>query len=66
MSDQSWKIAESATDWECGWEDSERFHLRRFRALSITEKLMAIEEMADLAEFLGRRARERRRATGDR
>jgi len=65
MTEQDWRIAESAEDWECGWEASERFQLRYFRALSLTEKLKAVEEMAEVAEHLQRRAWERRGHTAN-
>jgi len=60
MKKNNWRIAESAANWECGWEDSRRFNLSYFRALSITDKLKAIEEMAEVVEFLTQRARDRR------
>jgi hypothetical protein len=61
MTKSRWEIAESAANWECGWEDSRRFQLRYFRALSITDKLKAVEEMAELVEFFSKRVQERRK-----
>ena len=63
MKKSRWDIAKSAVSWECGWEDSERFQLRYFRALSITDKLKAVEEMEEVVEFFAQRARKRRKAS---
>jgi hypothetical protein len=60
MTKSRWEIAKSADNWECGWEENRRFQLRYFRALSITDKLRAVEEMAEIVEFFSQRARERR------
>jgi hypothetical protein len=61
MTKSSWEIAESADDWECGWENSRRFLLRYSRALSLTDELKAVEEMAEVVEFFSERVRERRK-----
>ena len=55
-----WSIREDAADWECDWEGSTRFQLRYFRALSITDKLRAVEEMRDLADYFKAKAEARR------
>ena len=52
MTKDRWKIRESATDWESDWKADERFHLRYFRALSMTEKIRAVEEMCRVADAL--------------
>lgn len=53
MSDASrWRIPSDAPDWECTWADDELFHLRYFRALSLQEKIRAVEQMERVAEFL--------------
>ena len=46
---EKWKIKESAEDWECDWKGDELFHLRYFRALSMVEKIKAVEEMCRIA-----------------
>ena len=51
-----WKIREKSPDWECDWRSSEVFQLRYFRALSITEKFLAVENMCEVAEFFKRKA----------
>jgi hypothetical protein len=46
-----------------GWEGSRREQLRRWRALTLREKLRAVEEVAELsAKLAGARARRRRRS----
>jgi hypothetical protein len=57
-----WKIGRNAADWECDWKGDARFHLRLFRSLSITEKLKAVENMCETAEFFRRKAENRRRS----
>jgi hypothetical protein len=61
MKNNKWAIPESASDWECDWNGSELFHLRYFKALSLTEKLQAVESMGEIADLLTRKARERRK-----
>lgn len=48
----NWKIPEGATDWECDWASNERFQLRNFKALSMTEKVKAVEDMCRIADLL--------------
>ena len=48
----SWKIPEGAANWECDWESNERFQLRNFKSLSMTEKVKAVEEMCRVADRL--------------
>jgi predicted nucleotidyltransferase len=62
---KSGKIAEHATDWECDWEGSKRFHLRYFRALSFTEKVRAVENMGQMAVYFRSKAKTRRRVSLD-
>ena len=45
-----WKIPEGSDDWQADWKSSRRFQLQYWASLSLREKLMAIEEMGDLAE----------------
>lgn len=55
MSDASpWRIPAGSPDWECGWEADALFHLRYFRALSLPERIRAVEEMEEVAAFFGR------------
>jgi hypothetical protein len=60
MKKNEWRIPLSAPGWECDWEGSERFHLRHFKTLSLYQKLGAIESMADVVDFLNRKARVRK------
>lgn len=60
MKESKWTIPESARDWECDWEGSELFHLRYFKALSLSEKMRAVESMEEIANLLSRKAEERR------
>jgi len=60
MDKDRWKIAESAANWECSWDENERFQLRYFRSLPIVEKIKAVEEMCDFVEFFAEKARKRR------
>jgi hypothetical protein len=53
-----WKITDPHADWECDWEGSERFRRRFFRALPMTDKVRAVEEMSRLARAL-KKSRER-------
>jgi hypothetical protein len=64
MTKDRWKIKESATDWECDWKGDERFHLRYFRALSMTEKIRAVEEMCRVADALAGRRKVDQRPPG--
>jgi len=41
-----------AGNWECDWKDDRLFHLRYFKALSMTEKIRAVEEMCKTAAAL--------------
>ena len=42
-------------DWSLtSWEGSRRAQLRRWRALSLRQKLLALEEMTEIAEHFGR------------
>jgi hypothetical protein len=42
-------------DWSLtSWEGSRRAQLRRWRALSLRQKLQALEEMTEIAEHFGR------------
>jgi len=42
-------------DWSLtSWEGSRRAQLRRWRTLSLRQKLLALEEMTEIAEHLGR------------
>lgn len=47
-------------DWSLtSWDGSRRAQLRRWRALSLRQRLLALEEMTEIAEHFGRM-----RATG--
>lgn len=59
-----WKIREGSSDWECDWKGSELFHLRYFRALSVSDKLRAVENMCETAEYFKCKAEDRRRSGG--
>jgi hypothetical protein len=62
MNPNKWSVRESPGSNDArGWEEDERFHLRYFRALSMTEKIRAVEEMCRTAEALSRNAPARRR-----
>ncbi len=52
MSSNPWVIKETAKDWQCGWKEDKRFHLRYFKALSMSDKLRAVEEMCKTATAL--------------
>jgi hypothetical protein len=42
-------------DWSLtSWDGSRRAQLRRWRALSLRQKLLALEDMAEIAEHFGR------------
>jgi hypothetical protein len=42
-------------DWSLtSWEGSRRAQLRRWRALSLRQKLLVLEEMTEIAEHFGR------------
>lgn len=42
-------------DWSLtSWEGSRRAQLRRWRTLSLRQKLLALEEMTEIAEHFGR------------
>jgi len=42
-------------DWSLtSWEGSRRAQLRRWRGLSLRQKLLALEEMTEIAEHFGR------------
>lgn len=57
MSDADrWLIPAEAADWECGWEGDALFHMRYFRALSLPERIRAVEEMEDVAGYFARAA----------
>lgn len=59
MKPEDWKIPPGASDWECDWESSRRFQLRFFRALPMSEKIRAVEEMQRVARALQDRRRQR-------
>jgi hypothetical protein len=59
-----WQIHESSPDWQCGFEESERFQLQYFKSLPIEEKLRAVEEMCDVVNFFNERAAGRKNAVG--
>jgi len=46
-----WKIPPGAADWECDWRGDQLFHLRLFRSFPLAEKIRAVEEMAQVAEY---------------
>lgn len=43
----NWQV-DAAGDWEADWEGSRRFQLRYFRALSLRDKIQALEHMAEV------------------
>ena len=47
-----WKIPEGSEDWQADWKSSRRFQLRYWASLSLRAKLMAVEEMGELARKL--------------
>jgi len=55
-----WTIREAQANWECDWEGSQRFQLRYFKSLSLTEKVKAVENMCRTHSFFQQRARQRR------
>ena len=59
-----WQIHESSPDWQCGFEENERFQLQYFKSLPIEEKLRAVEEMCDVVNFFNERAARRKNAVG--
>ncbi len=56
-----WRIPAGAADWECSWEADELFHLRYFRALTLPEKIRAVEQMEEVAAALDGREGDRGR-----
>ena len=58
-----WTIHESSADWQCDRESHERFQLRYFRSMSLTEKLRAVENMCRAADYFARKADARRRSS---
>ena len=46
-----WKIPPDVADWECDWRGDQLFHLRHFRSFSLAEKILAVEEMTQVAEY---------------
>lgn len=46
-----WKIPPGAVDWECDWRGDQLFHLRLFRSFPLAEKIRAVEEMTQVAEY---------------
>lgn len=66
--DGFWKIQAAMTetdreiDWTLTtWEGSRREQLRRWRSLSLRERIRAIEDMVELSEHLEKMRTERRR-----
>lgn len=55
-----WTIRETDANWECDWEGSERFQLRYFKSLSLTEKVKAVEQMCKTARYFAHKAAQRR------
>ena len=49
---EKWTIRKNAPQWECDWSGDARFHLLRFRALPMEQKIQAVEEMCALAAML--------------
>ena len=62
---RDWTIPRGSEDWECEWAGDARFHLRYFKALSMTDKVRAVEAMCETADYFRRRV-EARRADTDR
>lgn len=60
-----WTIREAHANWECDWEGSRRFQLRYFKALSLTEKVLAVERMGKTAAYFAQKAAHRRRKRPD-
>jgi hypothetical protein len=60
-----WRIPAEARDWECDWEGDELFHLRYFRALSLPEKIRAVEGMEQVAAYFARRSPGAARGSGE-
>jgi hypothetical protein len=50
--------------WEADFEGTRRWQLRRFRSLTLREKLQALEDMSELAARLQRRPGSVREPTG--
>jgi len=46
-----WRIAEASSNWECTWEDNERFRERVFRGLPAAEKIRVIEGLCEVVDF---------------
>ena len=55
-----WTIKDAQANWECDWEGSQRFQLRYFRSLSLTEKILAVEQMCKTARYFAEKAARRR------
>jgi len=56
----------AATDWSVTtWQGSRREQLRRWRRLSVRQRLEALDEMTDLAERLARMPRRSGRPPGE-
>ena len=57
---------DDSIDWsKTTWEGSRRELLRRWRALSLRERLLAVEEMAELSERLAAMREQRRSRFAD-
>lgn len=57
---------DDSIDWsKTTWEGSRREQLRRWRALSLRERLLAVEEMAELSERLAAMREQRRELKED-
>jgi len=55
MKKPDWTIDPSSENWECSWQESERFNLRYFKSLSTTEKLKAVEDMCAMVDYFAKK-----------
>lgn len=58
--DSPWKIPPDTADWECDWRGDQHFHLRHFRSFPLAEKIRAVEEMTQVAEYFREVGRSKR------
>jgi hypothetical protein len=47
---EKWQIPLDAKDWQAGWDDAERFHMRQFKSRTFRDKVKAMEDMAEVVQ----------------
>lgn len=51
-------------EWTSDWKEDERQKLLAFKALSVTEKIRAVEHLNETAAYLLKKAKERNTSSG--